>query len=257
MACSSVILLFACTRENPAFDTGAGETLADESGDEVGETLAETGTDQVCELAAGKQLTLQFPPNCGENTQDELSRADWILEPTITGSQITGTWCTAPGCTACEFDVPYVLEIQPIGLENLSFEGDCLRVMGRREADSDSCNYHTLAIWNEGDVEPVFVGSRSPDASLPPIDTALGNFSPGLDLTAECPCETHSSSCCDGSSNPPQLFRFELPSGDYVNLGSTWPVTADGLEYTFLALDAFDPGGCDSTGANMTWALTR
>ncbi len=249
-----LVLGLACTRDNPAFETGGSDDVADEASAGESETHGTSDTeDPVCEFDEGQPLTITVAQNCGENEETPTRYDRWFSISAVEGDR----WRVVPcleGCgDTCESDgIPNYFSVAPFNLGELAGEQQCIHAYALRSvSDPNSCEYDALALWRYGEARPLLVAANGPLR----IDEAMA-ASIGADIGVEpldgCSCEALAEGCCPPEESPGQ-WVFTI-AGDEFQVGDV--TTFDNLGYELHALQAHNPSGCEGD-LRAAWALVR
>ena len=246
----------ACVQTNPEFDP---PETGDSGSDEVGVDTDTGGA--LCPLQpAGAELVIDVPPTCGENSPDDTFYERLILVNDTGKNDITGFSCTDMLCgpDTCKGPVPATVTVSPLPIGDLVVPGDCIYLRASRRVPEDTCAYEAIAIWRNQEPEPIIV-ARSSNAELPARDgsTTSGiDLHPGTDEIDSCNCTLYPGSCCNGTSDPPTNYALTVGGMSVMPPDGIGTVTLDNLEYSFYAIHAFNPGGCDEPD-RLAWGITR
>jgi hypothetical protein len=247
--------LGACTRNNPAFETGGEETFGEgETGVETGEIgesdESDTSTIAECEYDEGQALTIKLPQPCGE-TNDNTQRYEWsFLVVATTETGWIGGLCSDPtdlGCAGdCPVDVVSAIELGPFDVSGLAGAGACLRIRAAQvDPALESCNFDAVGIWDAQ--KPIVIAGTQAVMIGDALDEA-GQIAP-LPVLAEDPVCACVDECCVVS---PGDYAFDV-EGQNIPVGSS-AVLAN-HPYVLHSLSAFNPTGC-AEDLNQAWALT-
>lgn len=244
------VSVLACTRDNPAFEDGGDDVLAEgdtQVSTEEGDT--DTGTVAACEYDEGQQLVIELPEPCGETNEQALryERGFVVISQTETGW--LGGLCAIGDldCTGdCPTNIPQEIQIGPFDVTGLVGGGACLRISAAQADPSvDSCNFDAIGIWFQD--KPIVVASNG----LALIGEALadaGQIAP-LPVRVEDPPCACVDECCVVS---PGDYGFEV-AGQEIPVGAS--IQLESYPYEFHPLSAYNPTGC-ADDLQQAWALT-
>lgn len=252
---STLALVLACTRENPAFEGG----LADEASEgEDSTTLAsedesETSASE-CIFDPGADLKITLPFPCVPNNEQE-QRYEWyfkVVERTPTGWR--GGICTDMNDSTCSgecpTDTPQEVELGPFdldSLEGMAGAGSCLHIKAAQaDPEIESCNFDAVGIWYEGG--PIVIASNG-TALIGEALADAGGIVIEPKLVEDPPCECVAD-CCEV---PPGDYGFDI-SDQYIPVGAATNLL-EFPSYVLHPLAAYNPTGCVDD-MRQVWALT-